>query len=286
MGSEVERTNPFQAVQGIVSDIICEKLGLSKVDDINYQNREVERIFKQPTDRIICSIIVPQLAPTFQLKGLGLSNKKIYEELHRIVIDLLATRPPSLIVIDDAQWIDKMSWNLIEDILKKSKSQGNIIAGRHSRRMGSEPNSKASPSSPSSELRSVRFNKFQHIIAVVSRPPDEQEDVIATFLEWLDANEKDRNIDPVLRMNLGTMDNGSLAEIIAQEIGVHADRVDKAILDVVTNAAAGNPSHAKIFVSWIKEKNIAIEDKEGHWKLKSAAVEIKVSDSESRRTSQ
>ena len=54
MGSEVEQTTPFQAVQGIISDIICEKINVSKVDDINYQSREVERVFQQPTDRIIC----------------------------------------------------------------------------------------------------------------------------------------------------------------------------------------------------------------------------------------
>ena len=210
-----------------------------------------------------------------------------------MIIDLLCTRPPSLIVIDDAQWIDKQSWNLIEHIMHKSKSHGNMVTPRVSKRNKEAPHP---ITSMGSDLTSVKFNKFQHIVVVVTRPPADDGDIIAGFLSRSENDENKKNVDAVFHLDLDSMDKGSISAIIgeepaeraalrdvdltpcrflvaASELGTTTDNVDNSILDVVTNAAGGNPSHAKIFVSWVKEKNIAIEV-EGAWKLKSAAVEI------------
>ena len=247
-GSEVEQTSSFQVFSQMVSDLICERLGVNKVDDINYQTNDVERLFKKSTDRIICSIIVPQLAPSIQLKGLGLSNKKIYEELHKIVIQLLCSRPPSLIIIDDAQWIDKKSWVLIQDILLQCRQM-----------RGDGPS----------------LHKFMHVIMVVTRPPVSDKDTISTFLSWLKENEASNSIEQCMYMNISDMSEDSITSIISEELGSKAlTTIDPAVAEIVINAASGNPSHAKIFVSWAKEKKIIVQDNDGVWKLKNSAVEI------------
>ena len=45
----------------MVSDILCDLLSLDKIVNLNFHAAEVERLFKGPNDRVICSIIVPQL---------------------------------------------------------------------------------------------------------------------------------------------------------------------------------------------------------------------------------
>lgn len=94
------------------------------------------------------------------------------------MIDLLCSRPASLIVVDDAQWIDKKSWNLIEDILVRC------------RQMRAE--------GPS-------MHKFMHVLMVATRPPVSDKDTISIFLNWLEKNEAADKIEPCLYMNLGEM---------------------------------------------------------------------------------
>ena len=262
LGSEVDQHSPLQVFSGIVSDIICDILKLDTIDDVNFSSVELDKIFHGPNDRILCSIIVPQLAPTFQLQGLGLSNKQVYEQLHNVIIHILCKKEPGLIIIDDAQWVDSRSWDLLIKIFNGMTTMA---------------------------------KKFQHLVVVATRPLDlESNDVgeslkgIRKFRKWfsekqpetLEKNsffpEKSGAEEEVpvrkarapratgikgnlVHISLKDLDESSMKSIIANEIKSPKEEVDDDLYRRVMEASSGSPTNAKIYVSWALEKQLIIE---------------------------
>mmetsp|Transcript_22021 Transcript_22021/g.45872 ORF Transcript_22021/g.45872 Transcript_22021/m.45872 type:complete len:1993 (-) Transcript_22021:215-6193(-) len=253
-GSEVDQHSPFQVFAGVISDIICDILKLDSIDDINFHSVALEKIFHGPNDRKICSIIVPQLAPAFQLQGLGLSNKQVYEQLHNVILHLLNLAEPGLLVIDDAQWIDPKSWELLIKIF----SGGTALA-----------------------------KKFKHMVVVATRPITNKGGLLAKFMEWFAWKKPDTLEDFKTRHNNGmteqsttrsTREHGrtdfkplfaqitlkdlkekNMREIIAKELDCTVEQIDEDLYHRVLEAAGGSPSNAKIYVSWAREKHVIIE---------------------------
>ena len=236
IASELERMNSYQTFNTLISDVLCNMLDAPNIASVNYQSAALDRMFSHPQDRIICSIIVPQLAPSFQLKGLGLSNDKVSELLHKAVINLLRKQPAGFFFIDDAQWIDDESWKLLESI-------SSVLA-----------------TAPSS---------FQHVICIASRPEADSNSAHHTyesFTAHLDAQDKQFRLGLLEfkaerhSVELGPLEDDVVYSIIADSLQTSVDCVDDAIFDIVSGAADGNPGHTKIFVEWALERGIIVKD--------------------------
>ena len=207
------------------------------------------------------SIIVPQLAPTFQLQGLGLSNKQVYEQLHNVIIHILCKKEPGLLIIDDAQWVDSRSWDLLMKIFNGMTTMA---------------------------------KKFKHLVVVATRPSDlENKDGeslkgIRKFRKWFSEKKPDtleknpffpgmseaEEEEParkvraprgtgikgnLVHISLKDLDESSMKSVIANEINCPKEEVDDDLYRRVMEASSGSPTNAKIYVSWALEKQIIIE---------------------------
>lgn len=183
-----------------------------------------------------------------------MSNKKIYEQLHNIIIMLLCKKEPGVLIIDDAQWIDANSWELLMKIFSGSTATA---------------------------------KRFKHMIIVATRPHNEKNS-IKTFIDWFDKQNpltmrdfEQRALDKeqaaytgatlerkqrasgikgnLVSLTMEELSISSMQQIIAYELGCDVHDIDSEVFESVLEASGGNPANAKIYVTWAKEKHIIIE---------------------------
>jgi len=244
--SELESEVSYFAFRDVISQLLCQLANVASVSEIDIESSKLKslNLFQEATDGYILTVIVQELCPVSKLKGLGLTKQQLVDKLHRIVNHLFCLAPSCVIVIDDAQWMDLQSWNLLRHFSRNIEADAALSGTEEllANTAGERASLDEDLSDESREMATYGKHPLlilpaslgaepalKHLFVIVTRviSDDDKDD---EDIAWIIGN-KNQNKKHLLSINLDKLDDPAIKKII--EIALAVDEKKKKVSCVI-----------------------------------------------------
>ena len=242
-GSAIEKQTPFFAFSQILtaaanlstSPSYGEVLALK----FNYDLEE--------EDINALGIMLPTLARR-DAKGTQLEHGRLEARAAQVCLKIFQSLENTIFVFEDAHWIDSQSWIMLQMVLPQ------LTVGAMVMIVTRPPNMISQKKAGGADQALLDENE---------RIEDEwlEDDDRIKFSRILAALKENGNI---ALLELGTMDNSTMRELIAKTLDVTSDKVSDEFVTLMDKKAGGIPMYLSSMTNWLKERDMVKTDDSGN----------------------